>query len=153
MPGHHVPEEGALSQSTCKPGSFQPEGGQDGCFDASPGNFVNGTGSMSEMPCQPGTYQEGSGRTSCNNAESGHYVPEAGAIEQLKCPSGEIQELDGQTACNKPDRPLWLTFLMFAVPAVLGGSLAIMYLANRKKKEQSSRKRSYMYSEDVRSKR
>jgi len=90
--------------------------------------------------------------TSCKDAESGHYVPEAGAIEQLKCPSGEIQELDGQTACNKPDRPLWLTFLMFAVPAVLGGSLAIMYLAKKKKEEQSSRKKSYMYSEDLRSK-
>ena len=153
MPGHHVPEEGALSQSTCKPGSFQPEGGQEGCSDASPGNFVSGTGSMSEMPCQPGTYQGNQGSTQCQDADSGHYVPEAGAIEQLKCPSGEIQELDGQTACNKPDRPLWLTFLMFAVPAVLGGSLAIMYLAKRKKEEQSSRKRSYMYSEDVRSKR
>ena len=41
---------------------------------------------------------------------------------------------------------------MFAVPAVLGGSLAIMYLANKKKEEQSSRKKSYMYSEDLRSK-
>jgi hypothetical protein len=41
---------------------------------------------------------------------------------------------------------------MFAVPAVLGGSLAIMYLAKKKKEEQSSRKKSYMYSEDLRSK-
>jgi hypothetical protein len=153
MPGHHVPEEGAVSQSTCTQGSYQPEAGQDGCLDASPGNFVNSTGSISQTPCQPGRYQGDSGKNHCKNAGPGHYVPESGAIEQLKCPSGEIQELEGQTACKKPKTPLWLTFLMFAVPAVLGGSLAIMYIANRKKEEQKSRKKSYLYAEDMRSKR
>ncbi|MDP6661833.1 MAG: hypothetical protein QF545_02700 [Candidatus Thalassarchaeaceae archaeon] len=153
MPGHHVPEEGAVSQSTCTQGSYQPGAGQDECLDASPGNFVNSTGSISQTPCQPGRYQGDSGTNHCKNAGPGHYVPESGAIEQLKCPSGEIQELEGQTACKKPKRPLWLTFLMFAVPAVLGGSLAIMYIANRKKEEQKSRKKSYLYAEDMRSKR
>ena len=153
MPGHHVPMEGALSQSTCTQGSYQPEAGQDDCFDASPGNFVNSTGSVSQMPCQPGTFQGDSGKNHCKNAETGHYVPESGAIEQFKCPSGEIQELEGQTACKKPKRPLWLTFLMFAVPAVIGGSLAIMHLAKRKKEEQRSHKKSYLYAEDMRSKR
>ncbi len=153
MPGHHVPNEGALSQSTCTQGSYQPEAGQDDCFDASPGNFVNSTGSVSQMPCQPGTFQGDSRKNHCKNAEPGHYVPESGAIEQFKCPSGEIQELEGQTACQKPKRPLWLTFLMFAVPAMLGGSLAIMHLVKRKKKEQRAHKKSYLYAEDMRSKR
>ncbi len=150
MPGHHVPEEGAVSQSSCKPGTYQPEGGQEGCFDASPGNFVSGSGSPSQTPCQPGTYQNNQGMVGCKNADSGNYVPEAGATQQLRCPSGEIQELTGQEECKKPERPLWLTFLMFAVPAVFGGGLAITYLVNRKKKQGGARSKAYMYSEDMR---
>jgi hypothetical protein len=86
----------------------------------------------------------------CKNADSGNYVPEAGATQQLRCPSGEIQELTGQAECKKPERPLWLTFLMFVVPAVFGGGLAISYLVNRKKKQGRTRSKAYMYSEDMR---
>tara|TARA_B100000965_G_scaffold166691_1_gene138939 strand:- start:438 stop:680 length:243 start_codon:yes stop_codon:yes gene_type:complete len=80
-------------------------------------------------------------------------VEEAGAVEQMKCPSGYEQELTGQTACEKIQRPLWLTILMFGVPAIVLGTMAALYIANKKKKGAGGRGKAYMYSEDLRRRR
>ena len=150
MPGHHVPEEGAVSQSTCRPGTFQSSEGADSCQESSPGHFVQGTGSPSQTPCEPGTYQESTNSRSCTPSDPGFYVPETGSIEQLKCPSGQSQELAGQSSCNTPKRPLWLTLVMFAVPTIVLGTMAAIHLSRRQEKKSKTKKRSYMYSEDIR---
>jgi len=150
MPGHHVPEEGAVSQSTCNVGTFQPGEGQGECMDSSPGNFVNSTGSPSQTPCQPGSYQDEGRTIDCKQADPGHFVPNSGAIEQTKCPSGETQELSGQIDCERPKTPLWLIFVMVAAPSLVLGTMAIVYLMNRQKKERLANRKSYMYAEDVR---
>jgi len=152
MPGHHVPDEGALSQTTCKPGNYQPDEGQQECLPASPGNFVNSSGSPSQMPCEPGTYQPEEETTSCQQADPGHYVPESGSISQKACPSGSTQEESGQYECIK-EPSLILLILTYATPIIFIGIMAILYISNREKKQPKTRKRSYIYSEDVRSRR
>ena len=150
MPGHHVPGEGALSQTTCKPGNYQPEEGKQECLSASPGNFVNSSGSPSQMPCEPGSYQPDEAMTFCQQADPGHYVPEAGSISQEVCPTGSTQEEAGQSECIKKPS-LILLILTYASPIIFIGIMAILYIKNREKKQTKTRKRSYIYSEDLRS--
>ena len=150
MPGNHVPEEGAVSQTTCKAGNYQPGEGADTCIPADPGNFVSSSAAISQSTCQPGTYQSDEGRVACLPADPDNYVSEAGATEQKACPSGTEQELGGQTGCTDIERPIWMTILMFGVPAIVLGTMAILYIANKKKSGGGGRGKSYMYSEDLR---
>ena len=148
MPGHSVPEEGAMSQTSCRPGSFQPDQGQESCLEANPGNFVQSSGATSQTPCEPGTFQASEGSRSCDLAQPGNFVAEEGATEQTQCPSGQEQEYSGQTECNDVERPLLLTLLIFAVPSVVLGTMAVLYISGRKK-EGGGRGKAYMYSEDL----
>jgi len=150
MPGNYVPEEGAQSQTTCKPGNYQPEEGTDSCIPADPGSFVSDSAAISQNPCQPGSYQSSEGKVSCMPADPGNFVSETGSTEQTKCPSGKEQELSGQTGCIDIERPLWVTILMFGVPAIVLGTMAILYVANKKKTGSGGRGKAYMYSEDLR---
>ena len=152
MPGNYVPEEGAVSQTTCKAGSYQPDEGADSCIPASPGSYVSSSAAISQNPCQPGTYQPAEGTAGCFPAESGSFVSETGATEQSSCPSGTEQEQGGQTACIDIERPLWMSILMFGVPAIVLGTMAMLYVANKKKSAGGSRDKAYMYSEDIRKK-
>jgi len=152
MPGHHVPEAGAMSQTSCRPGNYQPDEGGEDCIPADAGNFVPSSGSTSQTPCQPGTYQPGEQSLGCQPSDPGNFVSEAGATEQKKCPKGQEQELSGQTGCTDIERPLWLTIVIFAVPAIVLGTMAVLYLANKKKTGAGGRGKAYMYSEDLRRK-
>ena len=149
-PGNHVPEEGAMSQTTCKAGSYQPGEGAETCVPADPGNFVPSSAAISQNPCQPGTYQSDEGRIACLPADPDNYVSEAGATEQKACPSGTNQELSGQSGCVDIERPIWMTILMFGVPSIVLGTMAILYIANKKKTSGGGRGKAYMYSEDMR---
>ena len=149
--GQYVPGEGFESPRTCQTGEYQDTEGSSSCKAAEPGHFTNqNVGAVNQTACPPGKYQPNSKKNFCLDAEPGHYVSEAGATEQLSCPSGQSQQLSGQSSCVKPDTPIWLTILMYAVPAVVGGTLAIMYLTNKKKNPSKSRDKAYMYSEDMR---
>ncbi|HIG34196.1 MAG TPA: hypothetical protein EYQ11_04900 [Candidatus Poseidoniales archaeon] len=150
MPGNYVPEAGSQSQTTCKSGNYQPDGGADSCIPADPGSFVSSSAAISQNPCQPGTYQSAEGKIACLPADPDNYVSETGSTEQSKCPSGTDQELTGQTGCIDIERPLWLTILMFGVPAIVVGTMAVLYIANKKKTEGGKRGKAYMYSEDIR---
>ncbi|MGB1461386.1 MAG: hypothetical protein ACPG9Q_00580 [Candidatus Thalassarchaeaceae archaeon] len=152
MEGHHVPEQGAVSQTTCKPGNYQPDQGMDNCISADPGNFVSSSGAISQSPCQPGNYQPEGGKVGCLPADPGNYVSEAASTEQRKCPSGQEQELGGQVSCIDVERPLWMSILMFGVPAILLGTMAILYISNKKSTGSSGKGKAYMYSEDIRKK-
>ena len=149
MPGHHVPEEGALSQTTCGVGTYQPESGSGGCLDATAGNFVGQPGSPAQTPCQPGSFQPQSGMSWCKNAEPGYFVDETGSTKQTKCPSGQEQAMSGQIECNKIERPLWMSILMFGIPAVVLGTMAVLYISNSRKGKGRTKDKSYMYAEDI----
>ena len=45
-----------------------------------------------------------------------------------------------------------MVILMYAIPAVVGGTMAVLYISNKKKGAGGSKERSYLYSEDVRGK-
>ena len=152
MAGHHVPEEGAMSQTTCKAGNYQPDEGMDSCMPSDPGYFVPSSGAISQSPCQPGNFQPEGGKSGCLPADPGNYVSEAASTEQSKCPSGQEQELSGQVSCIDVERPLWMSILMFGVPAILAGTMAILYISNKKSTGSSGKGKSYMYSEDIRKK-
>jgi hypothetical protein len=152
MPGNYVPEDGAVSQTTCKAGSYQPDEGADGCLLADPGSYVSSSAAISQNPCQPGTYQSSEGRAGCFPADPGNFVSETGATEQSACPSGTEQELSGQTGCIDVERPIWMSILMFGVPAIVLGTLAIMYFSNKKKSDEGDGRRSYKSTEDLISK-
>ena len=149
MPGNYVPEEGAVSQTTCKAGNYQPDEGADTCIPADPGNYVSSSAAISQSPCQPGTYQSTEGRIACLPADPGNFVSETGATGQSPCPSGTEQELSGQIECVDIERPLWMTVLMVAVPAVVLGTMAILYISNKKKSSGGGRGKAYLYSEDI----
>ena len=152
MAGHHVPEEGAMSQTSCRAGNYQPDEGMDSCIPSDPGNFVPSSGAISQSPCQPGNYQPEGGKVGCLPADPGNYVSEAASTEQNQCPSGQEQELSGQVSCIDVERPLWMSILMFGVPAILVGTMAILYISNKKSTGSSGKGKSYMYSEDIRKK-
>ena len=105
---------------------------------------------ISQNPCQPGTYQSTEGRVGCLPANPGNFVSETGATEQSACPSGTEQELSGQTGCIDIERPIWMSILMFGVPAVVLGTMAILYFSNKQKSADNGRSKAYMYSEDIR---
>ena len=43
-----------------------------------------------------------------------------------------------------------MTILMFGVPAIVLGTMAVLYFANKKKGGGGGRGKAYMYSEDLR---
>jgi len=43
-----------------------------------------------------------------------------------------------------------MTILMFGVPAIVLGTMAILFVANKKKSAGGGRDKAYMYSEDTR---
>ena len=43
-----------------------------------------------------------------------------------------------------------MTILMFGVPSIVLGTMAILYIANKKKTSGGGRGKAYMYSEDMR---
>ena len=61
-------------------------------------------------------------------------------------------ELSGQVSCIDVERPLWMSILMFGVPTILAGTMAILYISNKKSTGSSGKGKSYMYSEDIRKK-
>tara|TARA_B100001996_G_C18352594_1_gene474580 strand:- start:4 stop:462 length:459 start_codon:yes stop_codon:yes gene_type:complete len=152
MPGNYVPEEGAVSQTTCKAGSYQPDEGAETCIDASPGYYVPSSAAISQNACQPGTYQSTEGKIACLPADPDNFVSETGATEQTACPSGTEQELSGQTGCTDIERPIWMSILMFGVPAIVLGTLSIMYFSNKKGSDDGDSRRSYKSTEDLISK-
>ncbi len=60
--------------------------------------------------------------------------------------------MSGQTSCIDVARPLWMSILMFGVPAILAGTMAILYISNKKSTGPRVKGKSYMYSEDIRKK-
>ncbi len=152
MPGNYVPEEGAVSQTTCKAGSYQPDEGAETCIDASPGYYVPSSAAISQNACQPGTYQSAKGKIACLPADPDNFVSETGATEQTACPSGTEQELSGQTGCTDIERPIWMSILMFGVPAIVLGTLSIMYFSNKKGSDDGNTRRAYKSTEDLISK-
>ena len=100
------------------------------------------------MPCEPGSYQSSEGSRNCDLADPGNFVDQQGATEQTPCPSGQEQEFSGQSECTDVERPLLLTLLMFAVPSVVLGTMAVLYISGRRK-EAGGRGKAYMYSEDL----
>jgi hypothetical protein len=88
----------------------------------------------------------------CKNADPGYFVDEAGSTKQSKCQSGYEQEMSGQIGCTKIERPLWMSILMFGIPAVVLGTMAVLYISNSRKSKGRTKDRSYMYAEDIRKK-
>jgi hypothetical protein len=43
-----------------------------------------------------------------------------------------------------------MSILMFGVPAVVLGTMAILYFSNKQKSADNGRDKAYMYSEDIR---
>lgn len=98
-PGNYVAEAGALEQTACAVGTYQPDAGQASCLASPAGSFVSETGSVAATLCAAGSFQGLTGQASCNLAPAGSYVPTAGATEALACPAGTTSEA-GATACT-----------------------------------------------------
>ena len=47
---------------------------------------------------------------------------------------------------------MWMSILMFGVPAILAGTMAILYISNKKSTGSRRKGKAYMYSEDIRKK-
>jgi len=72
-PGHYS-DSGSLIQTTCSPGSFQPNSGQSECLDASAGYFVDEYKSTNQTQCQSGHYNPLFGQSACTEASPGSFV-------------------------------------------------------------------------------
>ena len=43
----------------------------------------------------------------------------------------------------------WMSILMFGIPAVVLGTMAVLYISNSRKGKGRTKDRSYMYAEDI----
>ncbi len=98
-PGHWTNETGAIVQSQCLPGTYQPAAGSTGCITSDPGNFTDSAAMIWQYPCLNGTYQNMSGQAECNIASPGYYVNHTGSTMQYPCPEGSYQPLAGRPSC------------------------------------------------------
>ncbi|MAK78181.1 MAG: hypothetical protein CL992_02785 [Euryarchaeota archaeon] len=98
-PGHWVNRTGALAQSQCSPGTWQPESGSTGCLQTDPGNHTASAGMSIQIPCSSGTYQPLSGQQVCIPADPGHYVNLTGSTVQHPCLEGTYQPLIASSSC------------------------------------------------------
>jgi hypothetical protein len=102
-PGYYVAEAGAMAQTACPMGAYQPDSGAVSCIAAAPGYFVDTIAAVSQSACAPGYYQPYSGMTSCLAADPGYFVSESGAAGQTACPAGRYQPDAGSTYCLLAD--------------------------------------------------
>ena len=73
---------GAISQTPCSVGEYQPSSGQTSCLTTSAGYYTNSTGSINQQPCLPGNFQPLPGQAECFQAEPGYYVDTLAATAQ-----------------------------------------------------------------------
>ncbi len=97
--GNFVAGVGAMAQSQCLAGAYQPNTGATSCLLASPGSFVANAGSANQTACSLGTYQPSSSATVCLQAAPGNFVGMTGAIAQTACSPGAYQSLAAQASC------------------------------------------------------
>ena len=123
-PGHYVPSSGQVSQIPCPIGTYQPNGGQSECMDASPGHYTIVPISATEQyPCHAGTYLPSSGQYAENDTVSGYafdtrpidglgtlvaeicisnspgHYSDFGSPDEVPCPPGTYQPNPGYTYC------------------------------------------------------
>ena len=87
--GHFVSSSGAISQSACPAGTYNPSeasGSAADCIPADLGHYVGNQASSTQTPCSPGTYQDSPGQLSCIDAAPGHYVSVVGLDHQTPAP-------------------------------------------------------------------
>ena len=119
-PGHFVGVAGAISESECPVGFFQPLSGQISCnpaslghyvptpaaiaeTPASPGHYVDVTASQTQTPCGPGTYNTNTGSTSssaCILAPPGSFATGPGASFATHCSLGTFSSVAGSIVCT-----------------------------------------------------
>ncbi len=102
-PGYYVDADGAVAETACLEGEYQPDSGATSCLVADPGFFVNVTGAEAQSPCPMGRYQPSSGATSCLAADAGYFVDTVGAEAETKCGLGTYQPNPESTSCLLAD--------------------------------------------------
>jgi trimeric autotransporter adhesin len=98
--GNFVAISGAMAQTACAVGSYQPASGQSACILASAGNFVGATGAIAQSACTPGNYQANTGQASCVAASAGSFVSSSAAIAQTPCVAGSFSPSSGALSCT-----------------------------------------------------
>jgi hypothetical protein len=118
-PGFFATGRGALSQTACSLGNYQPNSGQSSCLPAAIGFYVDATQAVAQTACPGGQITENVGATSiaacftpsacsagsydngssCALADPGYFVPNNGAIAQIPCDAGSYQSQSGSTSC------------------------------------------------------
>ncbi len=99
-PGYFVALDGAIAQTACPIGKYQPDAGAASCIDASAGYYVDFAGASSQSACPAGRYQPWTGAATCITADIGYYVPTSGAVAQLACQQGYFQASPGAITCD-----------------------------------------------------
>lgn len=98
-PGNFVSTVGAMSQTQCVAGTYQPNSGASACLPASAGSFVAFAGSASQALCAVGTYQPATASTSCLQAAPGRFVATTGSSTQTLCNPGSYQPNSAASSC------------------------------------------------------
>lgn len=101
--GHYVAGAGAVSQTACTAGTYQPATGQTSCLDVSAGHYQPGVGGITQYPCGPGSYQPSAGQAGCLPASPGYYVSGSAAIAQAACDPGSYRLGYGGVTCAPAD--------------------------------------------------
>jgi hypothetical protein len=99
-PGYYVAAPGAVEQTPCALGTFQPNSGAVSCNLAPSGSYVNVEAAVESILCPAGLYQDEMGQTSCKLAHAGSYVETIGAAEATLCLAGSYQPNSGASSCT-----------------------------------------------------
>ena len=103
-PGHHNPDTGSQTDSSCRPcesGSFQTEAGATACIPCPAGSYVAAKGSTACSPCSAGGYCEEVGASSASVfqlCQQGTWSDTVGLNNSdgcQKCPIGTYQPITG----------------------------------------------------------
>ena len=98
-PGYFVDIVGAMSQTACLAGYYQPQEESTSCLPADAGHYVSELASPVQTACEPGTYQPDLASINCLMADTGHFVAGAAAQAQTACALGSYQPNTGTTNC------------------------------------------------------
>ncbi len=101
-PGYYVEYSGAVSQTPCAIGTYQPNSAQTYCLNADAGYYVGGSASTLEAPCAAGTYQPYTGSSGCDTTQAGYYSGQA-ATQPTACTPGTFQPNPGSSNCFATD--------------------------------------------------
>jgi hypothetical protein len=101
-PGYYAVGPGAMTQTPCAAGQYQPDSGEESCIPAQIGHYAAGPAAIAQTACLAGSYASSPGQATCTNADPGYVVPDSAGTAETPCLPGSYQPNSGEVLCDQP---------------------------------------------------